>query len=147
MATFPLSRVNRLPDACFSRWRLSNNNRVEHSMTLANYKALALAGAGPPDNPTGDPGAVWLNAGSRAVYDTVDGLLAAGQVAPWTDGADFCNGPSVAVLVIGMPNGRQLNVRQADITAGSVNNVGALTLNATRRAGASVANGVLTVED
>lgn len=147
MAIFALQRVNRLPDECFSRWRLSNNNRVEHLLLLADYKALALPGAGAPDNPTGDPGATWLNAGSRAVFDTGDGQLAPGDVAPWGDGPDFCNGAGSTVMVIGMPDGRQLNVRQPDITAGSLINVGLLTLSTTRRAGATVVAGVLTVED
>jgi hypothetical protein len=147
MATFPLQRVNRLPDECFSRWRLTDNSRVTVSMTLADYKALALPGAGPPENTTGDPGAVWINAGSHAVFDTADGQLAPGDVAPWGHGPDFCNGAGDTVLVIGMPDGRELRARTADITRGSVNSVGTLTLNNTRRAGVTVVDGVLEAPD
>jgi hypothetical protein len=144
---FPLQRVNRLPDVCYSQWRLSNDAVEEHPMSIADYKALGQPGAGPPVNPTGDPGAVWLKAGARDAYDTVDGQLAPGQVAEWGHGPDYCNDPGPSAIVIGLPNTGRLHIRRADILSGSKDNVSALTLRNIRRAGVTVVNGELNVEE
>lgn len=142
-----LNKINRLPDACFSTWRLSNGDVEAHPLALVDYKALGQPGAGAPANPTGDPGAVWLSARSEAKYDTVSGKLAAGDVCDWSHGPDYCNVPSDVTLIIGMPDGESnLAVQAADIAAGSKDAIGALTVD-TKRAGITIVNGEMIVED
>ncbi len=144
MAKFPLQKVNRLPDVCFSVWRLSGEEIEEHPISLAAYKALAAQGAGAPSNPTGDSGAVWLSAFARPVFDTPSGLLVPGDVCEWNHGADYCNGPSDITLRIGT-SGKTLNVREVDIRAGSKNAVSELTVD-NQRPGIAVVNGELIEE-
>lgn len=142
---FALNKVSRLPDACYSVWRLSGGQTVEHPLALADYKALGQPGAGAPANPTGDPGAVWLSARSEAKYDTVSGKLAAGDVCDWSHGPDYCNVPSDVTMVIGTPEGESdLAVKAEDIISGTKEQVSALTIN-TRRAGITVVNGEMEI--
>lgn len=142
-----LNKINRLPDACFSTWRLSNGDVEAHPLALVDYKALGQPGAGAPANPTGDPDAIWLSAGSRAAYNTADGRLAPGDVCEWGTGADYCNAASDVTLIIGMPDGESnLAVQAADIAAGSKDAIGALTVD-TQRAGITIVNGEMIVED
>lgn len=148
MSEFTLQKITRLPDACSSTWRLSDNSIEEHPLSLEDYKALALSGAGSPENPTGDKNAVWMHAGSRAIFDTPDGKLAPGDVCEWGHGDDWCNGPSNITLVIGTPEGNKiLEITNDDIFEGSKDTVSLLSIADTRCPGLTIVKGKMIIED
>ena len=81
MATFLLRRVRRvMPDRFVARWRLPSGAEVEHDLTKAEYRALAVQGASAPPNRTGEQNAFWVHAREQWVFDTPDGMLHPGDV-------------------------------------------------------------------
>jgi hypothetical protein len=76
-----LVEVVRTPNVRYwSRYRLVNGNIVEEELTLQEYSALALPGAGPPPRKRVPGSAVWLcAAGGQVVWDTPTGLLELGD--------------------------------------------------------------------
>lgn len=81
MASYTLRPVARRPENRYVvRWRLSDGAVIEHPLTQAEYRALALKGASAPPNRTGEPDAIWLNATEHWQYDTRSGTLEPGDV-------------------------------------------------------------------
>lgn len=149
MATYPLRRVLRLPDACFARWR-SGAQEITIPITTAEYAALALKGAGAPPNRTGRANAVWLSAWSEPRYNTGDGRLAPGDVAQWTTGAGWFNGADAAGehLVIGLEarDRKPLYVPRAQVL-GDPTAPATLSMTTSPRAGISVVSGQLVLDE
>lgn len=77
---YTLRRVTVTGGRYVSVWRLSGGGDVETEMTEAAYLALGGATPSPPENTTGDPGAVFLRAEGRPVYNTGLDHMEAGDI-------------------------------------------------------------------
>jgi hypothetical protein len=113
-------------------------------MTAEEYRLLGSAGTMPQQQ----PGAVLLLAWSEPRYATATEILEPGDVCEWSEGPDWFNkdrpgDPDPIRIVVGLEDG-ELALSSRDVTKGSVNNVGNLSIDS-KQSNVQIADGVLTV--